>query len=100
MEAPGRAGPPAAFSQFARPFPFSDRAETMGYAVRTDTHRYIEWRRFGTREVVACELYALPGEALHETENLAELPGEAARVRELAALLPPGNGPLRPAARP
>jgi hypothetical protein len=72
----------------------------MGYAVRTDTHRYIEWRRFGTREVVARELYALTGEALYETENLAELPGEAARVRELSALLPSGLASLRPAGRP
>ena len=67
VEAPKLASPPAVFSQFARPFPFSDRAETMGYAVRSDTHRYIEWRRFGTREVVPRELHALPGESLHET---------------------------------
>jgi iduronate 2-sulfatase len=100
LEEPARAGPSAAFSQFARPFPYREGADAMGYAVRTDTHRYIEWRRFGTREVVARELYALTGEALYETENLAELPGEAARVRELSALLPSGLASLRPAGRP
>lgn len=100
IETPTRAGPPAAFSQFARPFPYKDSAEAMGYAVRTDTHRYIEWRRFGTREIFARELYALPGEALYETRNLAELPAEAARVRELSALLPSGPALPRPAGRP
>lgn len=88
LESPGRTGPAAAFSQFARPWPYGKQPEVMGYAVRTATHRYIEWRRFGTREVVDRELYALDGEQLFETENLADRPAEAARVRELAALLP------------
>jgi len=44
----------------------------MGYAVRTATHRYVEWRRFGTTEIVARELYRYEGEQLFETENLAE----------------------------
>jgi hypothetical protein len=60
----------------------------MGYAVRTATHRYIEWRKFGTRDVVARELYALAGDQLFETENLADHPAEAARVRELSTMLP------------
>ena len=60
----------------------------MGYAVRTPTHRYVEWRRFGTREVIARELYAYVGDELFETENLAGSAGEVARLRELSALLP------------
>ncbi len=59
-----------------------------------------EWRRFGTREVLARELYALPGEARNETKNLAALPGEAARVRALAARLPPGPILPRPPMKP
>lgn len=87
LESPGRAGPAAAFSQFARPWPYGKQPDVMGYAVRTATHRYIEWRRFGTRDVVARELYALGGDEMFETENLADRPAEAARVRELSALL-------------
>lgn len=78
----------AAFSQFPRPWTYGDRPEVMGYAVRTATHRYVEWRRLGTREIVARELYALaPGQGF-ETENIAGFAAESRRLRELAALLP------------
>ena len=78
---------PAAFSQFPRPWTYRAEPEIMGYAVRTPTYRYIEWRRFGTREVTARELYAYRGDELFESENIAAAPGEATRVRELSALL-------------
>ena len=88
LENPAHPSRPAAFSQFPRPWTYGDQPEIMGYAVRTPTHRYIEWRRFGTTDIVARELYALDGDALFETENLAERPTESARVRQLARLLP------------
>jgi iduronate 2-sulfatase len=88
LESPAHPSPPAAFSQFARPWMYRDKPNAMGYAVRTPNHRYVEWRRFGTREVIARELYAYKGDQLFETENLADSPAEAARLRELAALLP------------
>jgi len=34
-----------------------DGAEYMGYAMRTATHRFVEWRDFGTGKVTASELY-------------------------------------------
>ncbi len=34
-----------------------DGIEYMGYAMRTDEHRFVEWRDFGTGEVTARELY-------------------------------------------
>ena len=34
-----------------------DSAEYMGYAMRTATHRFVEWREFGTGKVTARELY-------------------------------------------
>ena len=34
-----------------------DGAEYMGYAMRTATHRFVEWREFGTGKVTARELY-------------------------------------------
>lgn len=84
--APGRA---AAFSQFPRPWPLrkDGSPNIMGYAVRTPTHRYIEWRKFGTLEVVARELYTYQGDQLFETENLAEKSGGRAIAGKLAALL-------------
>jgi iduronate 2-sulfatase len=83
-----RTGPGAAFSQFPRPWPYRDQPDVMGYAVRTATHRYVEWRRFATAEVVARELYAYHGDEPFESENLADAPAEAGRMRELAAQLP------------
>jgi iduronate 2-sulfatase len=89
MESPDRAGPRAAFSQFARPWPYRNAPQTMGYAVRTATHRYIEWRKFGTREVVARELYELGPDGMLEKVNVAESPTEVNRIREISALLLP-----------
>lgn len=85
---PGRAG---AISQFPRPWAVGRnfKPEFMGYAVRTATHRYIEWRRLSDRTVAHRELYAYRGDNLFEVENLADQPAQAARMRELAALLPP-----------
>jgi iduronate 2-sulfatase len=88
IEDPSRPSPPAAYSQFARPWTYRGQPEAMGYAVRTPTHRYVEWRRFGTRDIIARELYTYRGDEQFETDNLADDPAEAGRVRELSALLP------------
>lgn len=86
-EKPGRTG---AISQFPRPWATGRnfRPEYMGYAVRTATHRYIEWRRTADGTVAERELYAYKGEELFEVENIASLPSESSRIREMAALLP------------
>ncbi|HEY0946896.1 MAG TPA: sulfatase [Opitutaceae bacterium] len=88
LDDPAHASREAVFSQYPRPWPRRGTPDHMGYAVRTATHRYVEWRRFGTTEIVARELYRYEGEQLFETENLADDPREAARVAELQALLP------------
>jgi iduronate 2-sulfatase len=84
----------AAFSQFPRPWPYGNQPEVMGYAVRTATHRYIEWRGLADATVTARELYAYRGDDLFETENLADDPAQAPRLRELAALLPSASPSL------
>jgi iduronate 2-sulfatase len=94
---PAVAGRLAAFSQFPRPWMYQASPEVMGYAVRTATHRYVEWRRFGTASVVARELYSYRGDELFETVNLAEDPAEQGRVRELSALLVKKVGRANPA---
>ena len=81
-------GRAAAISQFPRPWIYREQPEVMGYTVRTATHRYVEWRRFGTTDVIARELYAYGEGELFETVNLAEEPRHAPLVRQLAALLP------------
>ncbi|MDR1010888.1 MAG: sulfatase [Opitutaceae bacterium] len=84
-------GRDVARSQFPRPWPLKKDGSpaVMGYAARTATHRYVEWRKSGTPEVVARELYAYEGDQLFETENLAARPECAGLVRRLAALIMP-----------
>lgn len=50
----------AAFSQYYRNF---EGSEYMGYAMRTNDYRFVEWRNFSTGEVTARELYD------HQTEH-------------------------------
>ena len=55
LDDPERPWKEAAYSQYPR-------GTVMGYSVRTDRHRYTEWRRIGEKEVRARELYD------HETD--------------------------------
>lgn len=63
------------------------RPRHMGYSARDASHRYTEWREIATGRVAARELYAYD-ERLIETENLVDIPAEAARAAALAAQLP------------
>jgi iduronate 2-sulfatase len=58
----------AAYSQYYRKH--EDR-EYMGYAMRTDRYRFVEWRDFGTGQVTARELYD-HSQDHSESVNLAE----------------------------
>lgn len=58
----------AAFSQFRREY---QGAPLMGYAMRTDRYRYIEWQDRRTREVVARELYDHQSDR-QENRNIAD----------------------------
>jgi len=59
--------------------------EYMGYAMRTATHRFVEWREFGTGKVTARELYD-HRENHTETVNLIDDAPEAL-VKSLTARL-------------
>ena len=61
----------------------------MGYAIRTDRYRYIEWRNVKTQSVQARELYDHQADR-HEMENLAVLPNQTAKLKELELLLKGG----------
>lgn len=73
----------AAFSQYYRRF--EDR-EYMGYAIRTDDHRFVEWRDFSTGDVTARELYDHRRDH-SETENIAATSDPAIIDRLTAQLL-------------
>ena len=86
LEDPKRPWKRAAFSQYPRQIPGQGRG--MGYTVRTERYRLVEWSVPG-REFREYELYdhqADPGENV----NLAKQPEHAARVKELAAILHAG----------
>ncbi len=55
----------AAFSQFRRQ---DGSVPLMGYAMRTDRYRYVEWQDRRTREIVAAELYDHTNDPLENTD--------------------------------
>ena len=70
---PKRRWKPAVFSQFLRDgiWVAPDGVEYMGYSIRTERYRYVEWFRWKDREKVATELYDLRADPL-ENVNLRE----------------------------
>jgi hypothetical protein len=61
----------------------------MGYAVRTDRHRYVEWRNWNTDVVQARELY--DHEKDHdENKNLAKEDAQYENLEQLQQILRSG----------
>jgi arylsulfatase A-like enzyme len=67
----------------------------MGYAMRTDKYRYVEWRDRQSGEVKATELYDHQADP-DESVNVAKKPENAKLVEELAAQLKAGWKAARP----
>ncbi|MCG6948824.1 MAG: sulfatase [Acidobacteria bacterium] len=98
LEEPDRLWKTAAFSQFLREgiWVAPDGVEYMGYAVRTDRYRYVEWERWDDRSFAARELYDHQIDP-HENVNMAGDPAYAAALEEAAAILEAGwKGALPP----
>jgi arylsulfatase A-like enzyme len=70
----------AAFSQFPHK---QDGQAYMGYAMRTDRYRYVEWLDRKTGEVAAHELYDHETDP-DENQNIAADPANAALIEELS----------------
>jgi iduronate 2-sulfatase len=89
---PDRPWKEAVFSQFPRAHHghrHLGHGDIMGYAVRTDRYRYIEWREWKTKRVVARELYDHDSDP-DETRNVATQRAGTEAIRELAGLLRSG----------
>ncbi len=78
----------AAFSQFYRAGIWQDPSgrDYTGYAIRTETHRYVEWFDHETKELLACELYDHTVDP-DENTNIAKLPENAETIADLATRL-------------
>jgi arylsulfatase A-like enzyme len=76
-----------AFSQYPRGS--KETGPLMGYAVRSDRYRYVEWRKRGTTEVVARELYDHQTDPNEDT-NIAAKPDQAEVIARHAKLLAAG----------
>ncbi|MEM7231268.1 MAG: sulfatase [Planctomycetota bacterium] len=88
----------AAFSQYPRPpkgVRHNGRGEVMGYAIRTEQYRYVEWRRWSDGAVVARELYDEWDDPF-EMRNRASDPGCELTVDRLSHWLRAGWGASRP----
>jgi len=92
LQEPDRPWKTAAFSQFprARNEPrHRGRGDFMGYALRTERYRYVEWRHGETGAVEARELYDQTTDP-DETINLAADRGRKADLSRFAARLRAG----------
>ena len=85
LQDPKRKGKSAVFSQYLRNgiWTAPDGIEYMGYAIRTERHRYVEWFRWKDKQLAATELYDLQKDPL-ENESLQ---GQAEIRKKLADLL-------------
>jgi len=92
LENPAKGSMKPAFSQFPRPWFYKGQPEHMGYAVRTDGHRYVEWREFATGKVTDRELYDMDAQHFIEAHNRAAEPAAADLVQQMSAMLPKHTG--------
>ena len=93
LDDPARPWKAAAFSQYPRGG--KETGPLMGYTIRTDRHRLVEWRERKTGKVVAHELYDHATDPA-EDRNLANLPENQDLVAKLSRQLREGwkgNGP-------
>ena len=82
---PHAAGKAAVLTQHPHPF-YGEKSTTMGYALRTERYRYVEWRDLGNDAVVARELYDEAADPL-ETVNRAADPARRSSLESLAQTL-------------
>jgi len=98
MTQPDRRWKRAVFSQYPRSrtgHRHRSHGDVMGYAVRTDHYRYVEWRDWKSGAVLARELYDHQSDPA-EMRNLAADPAHTSSLRQLAQILAAGWKSSRP----
>lgn len=80
-EAPGRE---VAITQHPHPF-YTKNWTAMGYALRSDRYRYVEWRDRFSGEIVARELYDHQNDPM-ESINVVDDPAQSNAAKRMAAL--------------
>ncbi|MDP6633620.1 MAG: sulfatase-like hydrolase/transferase [Phycisphaerae bacterium] len=89
LSKPDRPWKKAAFSQYPRnrtSHRHRKHGQIMGYAIRTDRYRYVEWRIWDTKKIVARELYDHRSDA-KEMLNIAPRAEHKTTVEALSKLL-------------
>jgi iduronate 2-sulfatase len=93
---------PAAMTQHPRPAYYKGAPDSMGYSIRSNTHRYTEWRDWKSGETTDRELYDHQSDP-DETRNLANQDGQieilerhANLLREMKPIVNPGWKPILP----
>ncbi len=86
-----RPGKEGVFSQYPRnadptKYRHKTHGDIMGYAVRTDRYRYVEWRDWNSKQTVARELYDQQNDP-QEMNNVADDPQYAQRIKRLSAMI-------------
>jgi len=89
LDNPNRSWKKAAFTQFPRPVYYKKNFNSMGYSVRTEQFRYIEWIDVKKKQTIAVELYNHQADP-YEQMNLAEKSQQQPIVRELSHRLKKG----------
>jgi arylsulfatase A-like enzyme len=92
LDDPNRSWKTAAFSQYPRSF---ESHRLMGYAMRTDRYRYVEWQDRQTRQVVAQELYDHQADPA-ENQNVAGLAENKELLSKLSSRLAGGWKAAKP----
>ena len=92
LEDPVRPWKQAVFSQYPRDrtaYRHNGRGDFMGYAVRGERYRYVEWRELETDAIIARELYDHDVDDA-EMRNVAALPSNEETVSRMSGLLQAG----------
>ncbi|MBZ2187265.1 MAG: sulfatase [Bryobacter sp.] len=83
LDNPKSPGKPAAFSQYPRTH---EGQRLMGYSLRDARFRYTEWRKRGSTDVVARELYDYQSDP-NESRNHAADPAHLDRIKKMSAAI-------------
>jgi arylsulfatase A-like enzyme len=96
LEDPDREWKKAAFSVWVHAsHRYDEEVQVIGYAMKTDRYRYIEWKRTKTGKVEAVELYDHQSDP-EENINVCDKPEYQDVIKELSEMLSAGWSAARP----